>query len=226
MIFRCKFEKMGDIAFVSHRDMINTMSRSLRRAGIDIKYSEGFNPHAKTSFSPALSLGVESRAEYMDVEMEQDSTITQEEFIERVNRCVPNGIKIVRATKLEKAPSLSSIITHSEYKITFCASGMNDEIETAVEKMRSSDYLPMMKRNKKGEWKEVDVRSMIVKIENYRLEENCLFNVILQNSPQGALKADDFMRLFSEVLQKRIEDYYVLKLRSYGECDGRLEELE
>lgn len=227
MIIRCKFEKKGDIAFISHRDLVNIMSRSLRRAGIDIKYSEGFNPHAKTAFSPALSLGIESRAEYMDVEMEEDSSLSCEEFIERLNGNVPVGIRIVKAVKLEKSDSLSSLITHGEYRIEFVEEGgRKEEIDQAIHKINTSEYLPAMKRNKKGEWREVDVRDMIRKVDCNREGNLCVVYAILQNSPQGALKPDDFMKILSRLLEREIEDYHVWKLKSLSENGKEMHELD
>lgn len=220
MILRFKFEKMGDIAYVSHRDLINVMSRSIRRAGIPVKYSEGFNPHAKTSFSPALSLGVESRAEYMDVEVEDDS-ISCEEALRRLNNSVPRGLHFLWAVQIEKSESLSAWITHSEYKILIDKKLVEQQnLSNAVEWISNEKVLFIQKRNKRKEFKEVDVRDMIIKAEYLLLENGHLISVVLQNSSQGGLKPDDFMEIVSKYSNTKIEDYRCLKTRSFSNHSG------
>ena len=54
MKIRIKFRKYGALKFVGHLDMMRYFQKALKRAGIDMKYSEGFNPHMKISFSSAL----------------------------------------------------------------------------------------------------------------------------------------------------------------------------
>ena len=64
--YRGAFRKMGAMKYLSHLDLLRTMTRALRRAGISLKYSQGFNPRPLISFSPALAVGIESREEYVD----------------------------------------------------------------------------------------------------------------------------------------------------------------
>ena len=68
---RVKFEKTGKLRYISHLDLLRTMQTALRRAKVDMEYSEGFNPHMKLSFASALSVGVTSDAEYMDLELSE-----------------------------------------------------------------------------------------------------------------------------------------------------------
>lgn len=226
MILRLKFEKMGDIAYVSHRDLINVMSRSIRRAGILIKYSEGFNPHAKTSFSPALSLGVESKAEYMDMEVEDDS-ISCEEALRRLNRSVPGGLYFLSAKRIEKSDSLSAIITHSEYKILIDKKAVEEQIlSKAIQLISNEEELFIQKRNKRKEFKEVDVRDMIIEPGYLPLEHDHLIFVILQNSSQGGLKPDDFMEIVSRYSNIKIEDYRCLKTKSFSNHSGAMVALD
>jgi radical SAM-linked protein len=66
---RIKFKREPDIRYISHLDMQRMVQRVLRRGGIPMKYSEGFNPHPKLAFAMAMGVGLTSDCEYVDVEL-------------------------------------------------------------------------------------------------------------------------------------------------------------
>ncbi len=91
MILRVKFTKKGYLKYISHLDLMRLFERGFRRAQIPIKYSEGFNPQPKFSIANPLALGIESEEEYMDINLHERIPI--DEFIERMNRELPDDIK-------------------------------------------------------------------------------------------------------------------------------------
>ena len=72
-MIRVMYTKIGDISYISHLDIVKLMERISRRAGVRLAYSQGFSPHPKTSFSPALSVGMNSLCEFLDLELEDES---------------------------------------------------------------------------------------------------------------------------------------------------------
>ena len=92
---RIKFTKFGPIKFIGHLDVMRYFQKAIRRAGLDIKYTNGFNPHQIMSFAAPLSVGVESMGEYMDIEM--NSIISTDDVKLRLNQCMAEGIEIVDA---------------------------------------------------------------------------------------------------------------------------------
>lgn len=94
---RLVLSKKGRIKYVSHLDMFRLMQRAVRRADIPLWYTEGFNPHPYISFLLALSLGVESEGEPVDIRIVGD--MSPEEVKERLNKCMPEGLKIEKAAK-------------------------------------------------------------------------------------------------------------------------------
>ena len=64
---RVKFKRGLEVKLISHLDIIRLWHRALRRAGVELAYSEGFSPHPKISLAAPLALGVTSQAELMDV---------------------------------------------------------------------------------------------------------------------------------------------------------------
>ena len=69
MKLRIKFAKYGTMKFLGHLDVMRYFQKAIRRAGIDIRYSEGFSPHQTMSFAAPLGVGLESLGEYMDIEV-------------------------------------------------------------------------------------------------------------------------------------------------------------
>ena len=115
---RFKYEKCGKAAVFSQLDLIRIISLAVRRAGIPVSYSQGFHPSPKISFGPALPLGTEGFAEYMDMEIAQEIEI--QELMERLNPQLPEGVHLLEAKEIPlKARSLMSLIDESHYRIHF-----------------------------------------------------------------------------------------------------------
>ena len=88
---KVEFLKEGDMIYFSQLDIFRLFMRALRRAGFDIIYTSGFNPHPKISFSNAVKLGVEGGFEtkfYFEKKIEID------EFKERFSSQIPKGLRI------------------------------------------------------------------------------------------------------------------------------------
>ncbi|MDI6606550.1 MAG: TIGR03936 family radical SAM-associated protein [Candidatus Omnitrophota bacterium] len=66
--------------------------RAMRRAGLPLKMSEGFSPHAKFSIKRALKLGIESEAEEATVVLKD--FIMPQDFKERLQKQLPGGITL------------------------------------------------------------------------------------------------------------------------------------
>ncbi len=112
---RIKFTKEDEFKYLSHLDLIRIFYRVLVRAGIKLSYSKGFNPKPIMSFSNPTPLGIESFAEYCDIEIiEQMGTL---EFIKAVNKVLPKQIKVVGAKTISRdTPKLMSQISVVFYK--------------------------------------------------------------------------------------------------------------
>ena len=92
---RLKFSKTGRAVYLSHLDLMRTMQRVFSRAGVPLKYSEGFNPHAKISIILPLSVGTASLCEYMDFALTEDRDLSA--LPEALNAYMPEGIEALEA---------------------------------------------------------------------------------------------------------------------------------
>ena len=92
---RLLFSKMGRAKYTSHLDINRMMTRAVRRAGIPLWYTEGFNRHPYLTFASPLSLGFESEGEIMEIRLVEDMPL--EEVTARMNTALPEGF-FVRET--------------------------------------------------------------------------------------------------------------------------------
>ncbi|MCR5083018.1 MAG: TIGR03936 family radical SAM-associated protein, partial [Parasporobacterium sp.] len=99
MKLRIKFKKYGKMIYIGHLDLLRYFQKSIRRAGIDIAYSEGFSPHQIMSFAAPLGVGTYSNAEYCDIVV--NSATSAKEMIKALNDVNVEGVEIVNITKLE-----------------------------------------------------------------------------------------------------------------------------
>jgi len=107
--FRLRFRKIGTAAFLSHLDLLRALPRMFRRAGVTLFYSQGFHPKPDLTFGPALSLGVASLAEYIDVKTLSD--LSAKELLALLRPFAPEGIVLDGASSIEKGePSVSKIL--------------------------------------------------------------------------------------------------------------------
>ena len=91
MKIRIKFAKEGTMKFIGHLDIMRYFQKVMRRADVDIRYSEGFSPHQIMSFAAPLGVGLESRGEYVDIEVL--STDSSKEMLRRINENMVEGME-------------------------------------------------------------------------------------------------------------------------------------
>ncbi|MFQ5901449.1 MAG: TIGR03960 family B12-binding radical SAM protein [Thermodesulfobacteriota bacterium] len=113
---RLNFSKTGDMRFLSHLEIVSTFSRALRRADIPLKFSEGFHPLPRISFGHSNPVGMESRDEYVDIELK--SFLSPETLLSRLKEVLPEGIRPIKAKIIPlNAPSLPLAIRGERYVV-------------------------------------------------------------------------------------------------------------
>ena len=111
-----EFQKTDTVRHLGLLDLQRTMQRALRRSGLPVRYSSGFNPHIVMSFASALSTGVPGDAELLDVSLSGDAT--QEECMQRMNRVLPPTLPVLRVRLVEDGfPKASAALEQAEYLI-------------------------------------------------------------------------------------------------------------
>ncbi|MBU1355512.1 MAG: TIGR03960 family B12-binding radical SAM protein [Candidatus Edwardsbacteria bacterium] len=113
--FRLKYTKGPEIKFISHLDMTRVWLRAISRARLPIAYSQGFSPHPKVSFGPPLPLGITSRGEYMDIQLDRPASA---ESINDLNKHLPRGMEISAVKPImSNARSISELAEAADYMV-------------------------------------------------------------------------------------------------------------
>lgn len=149
---RGRFEKSGRAVFISHLDLLRTMQRALKRSGIPVWYSQGFNPRIYLNFPLALALGVASNAEAMDFCVTRE--LPYDELTEMLNAVLPQGLCFYSMA----APVYSNKdIGAAEYHFEFYGDNMRDCFESVV----GRDSLEMEKRSKSKGMITLDIKPYV-----------------------------------------------------------------
>lgn len=183
-MIRILYKKTGDIAYISHLDIVKLMERISRRAGVRLSYSQGFSPHPKTSFSPALSVGMNSYCEFLDVELD-DESIAIDELLKRYNEASVEGIEFVKAKKFEENPkSIVAFLTHSifDFDFEYYSDEEVTKIKNAIEKIKSMDCIMLKRTSKSGNVIEYDIKPMIYNIDIKGKKIECLIETSSANN--------------------------------------------
>lgn len=226
MKIRAKFTKQEYIKYISHLDLMRVFQRAFRRANIPVKYSEGFNPHPQFSLATALALGVSSDGEYMDVEL--DTYIEPEEFKQRLNIVLPNGIKILKAVFSDDKDSIVSLIRWATYIIGFSTKekATPEEITSEIDSFLSREELILTKGKKKGKKVTVKQHNVRERIKELFLLSNendtIILKTTLMTGSQGNLKPEEVVELLKEYTEIKIEEdsLKLHRLELFVEKDG------
>lgn len=128
--YRIRYTKTGRATALSQLETNKAISRALRRAKLPISFTEGFTPRPRLSFGPALPVGVESEAEYLDLALSEPLPV--EEVARRLGAQLPAGMRLVEAVTLPRgADSLQAAIAAIEYAVRF-PEGFDVDLEGAA----------------------------------------------------------------------------------------------
>ena len=214
---RSRFYKKGDMVFISHLDLIRVFERAIRRAGIPVTYTQGFNPHPIMAFATALGIGVASEGEYIDIQLSAD--MDSELFMSRLNSVLPDGLKIIKSKKISnKAESLMSIICSSIYLVKLKTKRLLNEtdIKKHIGNLIDREVIIELKqkkqrrghRNKKPEFREINIRPFIKDIELFLLNEHeILLKMHLAAGSRENLKPEVVVDKLYELTGLPIEQY-------------------
>uniref|UniRef100_UPI00384D476D TIGR03936 family radical SAM-associated protein n=1 Tax=Actinoalloteichus fjordicus TaxID=1612552 RepID=UPI00384D476D len=157
-----RFAKRDRLRFTSHRDVARSVERALRRAGVPMAYSQGFNPHPKVSWAGAAPTGAASEAEYVEFALAErvDPPILGREL----NAALPPGLDIVDV--VEAGPgSLAERLTASSWRIE--VPGVDPEVlRDATRRMLAEEVVEVERLTKNG-LRTIDARAAIVRAEVY-----------------------------------------------------------
>ena len=200
---RAVFEKSGRAVFISHLDLLRTMQRAIKRSGIPVWYSQGYNPHIYLNFPLALSLGVTSRTEFMDfaVTEECDNNV----ILNKLNAVMPEGLKIISVAEPVCA---NKEIGFAEYIIKLKSEKSSEYMLEALDRMMSMETIEIDKRSKSKGTIKIDIKPHL-NILDKRVEKDLL--VVEIRLPAGLtlnINSNVFVDTFSDMCDINFSNVY------------------
>ena len=144
---RLRYKKTGRARYISHLDLSSTMRRGIIRAGVELEYSQGFNPHPYMSVALPLSVGVQSVCELMDIGVKEGTQTAN--LPAQITSCLPEGLEITEAY----VPDIkfSEIAWLEIGGIMYYDVGAAEEIVCKLTERFSMDCIEISKKTKRGE---------------------------------------------------------------------------
>ena len=153
---RLKFRKKGLSIYYSQLDLQRVMARALKKSGLPVWYSQGFNPHIYMTFTLPLSLGHESECESVDFRLNEE--MAEADILKALEGTLPQGIELVSA----QAPDYDArSIMFAKYDITLY--GENEKIKNAISEYEKLEQAIVTKVTKKGQ-KDINLKELITDI--------------------------------------------------------------
>lgn len=163
MKLRIKYAKTGSLKFIGHLDVMRYFQKAIRRAGLNVAYSQGFSPHQLITFAAPLGLGVTSEGEYFDGEFH--SATTSEDMVARLNATMADGMQVLDVRELpEGAKTAMAIVTASDYLVSVKHGYYQEHLDTLYThfmEFLKKDKIEVLKKTKKSE-QITDIRPMIL----------------------------------------------------------------
>jgi radical SAM-linked protein len=202
---RIRFCKRGPVRFIGHRDVARNFERAFRIEELPLAFTLGFSPRPKVGFGLALSVGHESDAEYLDVELTHDPGTEGpgglDRFPDALSVALPEGIDVTGVAPIvDRAPSLQEAVTSVEYRLDvshelprtgFSSEGPSSEgVAASVATVLAARSLEII-RTRKGREVAEDVRPAIRHMELLEVDASAAsLHLELATQPRNARPGD------------------------------------
>jgi len=188
---RCRitFGKTGVLRYTSHLDLARTWERVLRRAGVPLIYSQGFNPRPQIQLAAALPLGCESRAEVLDIFLESDVLPEPDELLSQIKRTLPEGLMVYSIKAVDyHAPALQTLRSTATYEVI-----LGDDVSIRELQQRIDDLLAQLTILRRRRKKEYDLRPLIVHMEVHPGSPLVLQMQLVSSQQEGTGRPDEVL---------------------------------
>ena len=213
---RMKFTKHGPIRFLGHLDVMRYVQKAIRRAEINIKYSEGYSPHQILSFAQPLSVGSTTDGDYLD--MTVISCESPMQVMDALNGAMNEGIEITAVCELpEKCDNAMTSVAAAEYIISFReGKEPSFDLQSAFESFMARKEIPAIKKTKNGE-KTIDIIPLIYRWE---ILDNSKIHVLLSAGSASNLKASLLTETLFGFMNEELKEFAAVFHRIDTFLDG------
>lgn len=160
-MLRMLFEKSGNGIWISHLDLMRVFQRAFRRAGLQVRHTEGFNPHAFVSIALPLSVGTASRCEILEFELDGPD-VPLDKLPERLNAVLPAGVRCLEAYQGQR--KLKELVWLRTETVLEYDGGLPDGLSSELTALFERETLVVEKKSKSG-LTNIDIMPMLHRLE-------------------------------------------------------------
>lgn len=195
---RIKYSKQGALKFIGHLDMMRSFQKLLRRARVDVAFSEGFSPHMIMSYAFPLGVGMTSDSEYVDVQL--DPAGSGSSLVRRLNEEAPEGIHFLDARQIQpgKANKGMALVARADYTLAFREGRQwPEEWKRDFEMWLGKREILVTKKGKKTE-KQINIRPLIYEASvSEEGEEGQRIRLALSAGSAASIRPEMVMQTFA-----------------------------
>lgn len=198
-----KFIKEGMLRFISHLELMRLFERALRRSFLPCSYSQGFNPHPLMSFASPLAVGIASREEYLEIQLQEK--VVPQVVIEKLNRVLPPQVAIIEALELPfDYPSLMSVVRGSIYSVylTLDADELK-EIEEGISDLMKENEILIERKTKKGT-RIINLKPLIYNLGLEKKENRNVLKMEVATGLEKNVRPDELLLSLENYSNKKI----------------------
>jgi len=210
-VYRMMYAKEGPARYISHLDLLRTFERAIRRAGLPIAFTSGFNPHPKIAFAAPLAVGTAGEAEFADLELAGE--VPAPSIQRDLSVTLPEGLRLLEVRRLEEhAPALMSMVERATYRGEARLNNpvSKDVMDRAIEAFLEQPELLIQRKNKAGERKVIDIRPGIFAMSGRLVNDIIIIETELKTGSRDNIRLEEVMDAFSAYSKLPLQGKFVL----------------
>ena len=215
MRLRIAYTKVQDARYIAHLDLTRVFERAIRRAGIIMSYTEGFNQRPKISFGFALAVGTEGEREYVDIDIQRDMDLG--DALGRIQEQLPPGIRLLQGRVLTQgAKPLMAVLNAASYRIRILMALpiLPERLDEAVGDWLAREHVVYSRFTKKGPT-DKDIRPWVKRLEGKVHGDEIIFELEVEMGNAGSVRPEEVLASLRE-LEKLPLDLEAIHIRRTG----------
>ena len=204
---RVRFQKTGALTVISHLDLMRAFERALRRAGLPLRMTEGFNPHPRLSFPAALGVGIEGAEEVMEFDLAD--WVTPGEIERRLREQLPAGLNLLSVKPAD--PQQTARVQEVAYRAEPAEAALSEDPRLSAEALEAFRRKPELRveRRRKGRDKSVDIRPFLISVER----DGAGVTLRLKAGPEGSAHPEEVLGLLGFDSRERRAGFRLARTR-------------
>jgi radical SAM family uncharacterized protein/radical SAM-linked protein len=197
------YSKLDGARYFGHLELVNIFQRALKRAGIAVRFSEGFHPKPKISFDDPLPVGIESQQEQFVITVAD--TVRPRDVKAALNAQLPAGLEIIHC---QLAPQKAPVPFRKRirYRVAL-QEALFDKTRLNAFNERPDFYITLIHR--KGKLKKIDLKDIVI---NSELLDSSHLELTLQSEPGKTVRPFDVLRHIFKLSDAQVKQATITKL--------------